>query len=303
MWKKIERASYQALKGYFDQQPYRLSIYSLPSLIAWGEGYHTAFYDFADDSLILSMEERTNGEVTRYLLMPISRELWAPTWLYELAQATGIGKIRFVPGDYIKTVNEDSIWPWFEIEEDRVYHDYVYLTSDLAELKGNRYAGKRNLIHQFTRDYVEKGRVEIGKITSEQSAECLKFLEAWCEERGCNEEGINKILLCEKKAITAALETIEELPWRGLYIKIDGVVSAFAIMSVLNREMGVLNFEKAFGRIRGLYQFLDRECARQLFFDLKYINKESDMGIEALAEAKRSYEPCEMVKSFTLTAT
>lgn len=110
------------------------------------------------------------------------------------------------------------------------------------------------------------------------------------------------MLVCEKKAITCALETMEELPWRGLYVRIDGEVCAFAIMSRLTREMGVLNFEKALGRIRGLYQFLDRECARRLFHDLKYINKESDMGIETLAEAKRSYDPKEMIKSFTLTA-
>lgn len=302
MWNRIDRASYPVLREYFEHQSYRLSIYSLPSLIAWGEGAYPAFYTLAGDTLILSMEEGSGRENDRYLLMPLSREVWAPTWLYELVQATGIGKIRFVPGDYIRTVNEDSIWPWFEIKEEKAYADYVYLTSDLAELKGNRYAGKRNLIHQFTRDYLDQGRVEVGELTYQHREDCLNFLEAWCEERNCNGEGADKLLLCEKKAINAALETMEELPWRGLYVKIDGEVCAFAIMSKLTKDMGVLNFEKAFGRIKGLYQFLDRECARELFYDLTYINKESDMGIETLAEAKRSYDPVEMVKSFSLTA-
>ncbi|HOJ52239.1 MAG TPA: phosphatidylglycerol lysyltransferase domain-containing protein [Syntrophales bacterium] len=302
MWNKLDRSSYPLLQEYFAHQTYRLSIYSLPSLIAWGEGAYQAFYDFAGESLILSMEEGVGENKDRYLLMPLSRETWAPTWLYELALATGIRQIRFVPGDYIKTVNEDSIWPWFEIREEKAYADYVYLASDLAELKGNRYARKRNLIHQFARDYLHEERVEIGAIAKAHQAECLSFLEAWCEERNCDGKGAEKLLICEKKAIAAALETIEDLPWRGLYIRIDGEICGFAIMSKLTGEMGVLNFEKAFGHVKGLYQFLDRECARRLFYDLKFINKESDMGIEALAEAKRSYEPVEMVKSFSLTA-
>jgi len=299
MWNKLERKAYNYLREFFREMPYRLSIYSLPSLIAWGEGSYHAFYDEAGDALILSIEEHTKD---RYLLMPISKEVWAPTWLYELALATGIGQIRFVPRDYIQTVGEDSIWPWFEIKEEVEYADYVYLTSDLAELKGNKYAAKRNLIHQFARDYLDKNRVEVGQIAKSHRQECLAFLEKWCEERHCDGQGEEKILLCEKQAIACALDTIEELPWRGIYVKIDGEVCGFAIMSPLTGEMGVLNFEKAYGSIKGLYQFLDRECARRLFFDLTFINKESDMGLPTLRETKNSYHPREMIKSFRLTA-
>jgi hypothetical protein len=80
-----------------------------------------------------------------------------------------------------------------------------------------------------------------------------------------------------------------------------GTVSAFGISSPLTDNMGVLNFEKAHASIKGLYQFLDNECAKYLFTDYKYINKESDMKLSDLAQAKRSCNPVDIVKSYRLT--
>ena len=86
----------------------------------------------------------------------------------------------------------------------------------------------------------------------------------------------------------------------GILIRIDGAVSAFGIGSRLNRMTATLNFEKAFSEIKGLYQFLDNECAKRLFGEFHYINKESDMNLPNLAESKQSYHPVMRVKSFAL---
>jgi hypothetical protein len=88
----------------------------------------------------------------------------------------------------------------------------------------------------------------------------------------------------------------------GILIRVDGVVSAFGIASHLTDNMGVLHFEKAFASMKGLYQYFDRECARRLFGNYTYINKESDMGIPGLAKAKKSYHPVMRVKSYKLIA-
>ncbi|MDD5775825.1 MAG: phosphatidylglycerol lysyltransferase domain-containing protein, partial [Candidatus Omnitrophica bacterium] len=82
---------------------------------------------------------------------------------------------------------------------------------------------------------------------------------------------------------------------------IDGVVNAIAIMSALHEKTGVLHFEKAFSDIRGLYQFLDNECAKRLFSQYEFINKESDMNIAELAQSKKSYHPVQRIKSYCLT--
>jgi len=87
----------------------------------------------------------------------------------------------------------------------------------------------------------------------------------------------------------------------GILIRIGGEVSAFGICSHLTDTMGVLNFEKAYPDIKGLYQFLDNECAKRLFAGYTYINKESDMNIPNLAQSKKSYNPVMMIKSYCLT--
>ncbi|MDD5170676.1 MAG: phosphatidylglycerol lysyltransferase domain-containing protein, partial [Syntrophales bacterium] len=105
---------------------------------------------------------------------------------------------------------------------------------------------------------------------------------------------------CEKEAVTHALNSIEDMEWRSLWVRIDGQISAFVIVSHLTVDLGVMNFEKAYTHIRGLYQYLDNIGAQQLFDGYKYINKESDMGIAALAASKKSYYPIKKLKSFCL---
>jgi hypothetical protein len=224
----------------------------------------------------------------------------APAALKELVMAMGCERICFVPGDYLQEVGENSLHPYFDITEQKEYEDYLYLTQDLVELKGNRYAKKRNLIHQFTREYLNHNRATAGMITEKDVPECLDFLEKWCDLQECDKEQ-EKNMTCEKAAVIEALHTIGELDWRGLCVRIDGEICAFAVMSHLTQDMGVLNFEKAYPYIKGLYQFLDNECAKELFHGYVFMNKESDMDLATLAQSKKSYHPVEMLKSYSLT--
>jgi len=146
---------------------------------------------------------------------------------------------------------------------------------------------------------VEKNRAVIEEMKQAHSGECLDFLEKWFEMRDCDADE-NFSLACEKKAAIRALENIERLEVTGILIRIDGAVSAFGIASRVTEDMGVLNFEKAFPNVRGLYQFLDRECARRLFHGCRYINKESDMGVPNLAQMKKAYHPVMKEKCYRL---
>lgn len=60
-------------------------------------------------------------------------------------------------------------------------------------------------------------------------------------------------LACEKMAAIKALNNIEAIEVKGILICINAKVSAFGISSHLTDNMGVLNFEKAYPNIKGLY--------------------------------------------------
>jgi hypothetical protein len=299
--KPLSRADYPLLKSFFERQPHRLSTYSLPSIIAWNGDCFESHYEIVDGEVIVATRKIMDHDDKGYLILPVGGNgRPAPAALKELVMAMGCERICFVPGDYLQEVGESSLHPYFDITEQKEYEDYLYLTQDLVELKGNRYAKKRNLIHQFTREYLNHNRAAAGMLTEKDVPECLEFLEKWCDLQDCDKEQ-KENMACEKAAVIEALHTIEELEWRGLCVRIDGEICAFAIMSHLTQDMGILNFEKAYPHIKGLYQFLDNECAKELFHGYVFMNKESDMDLASLAQSKKSYHPVEMLKSYSLT--
>jgi hypothetical protein len=297
-WKLLEPSDYPVLRPVFEKQPYNLSIYSLLSLIAWNTGLVRSHYTFDRDRLVINSESATCPE-ERYLILPLSdRGFLTPEELHDLAIDLGYHQYRFVPGDYLVMMKINKVENWFKITEQTGFEDYVYRTEDLIQLKGNRYARKRNLIHQFMREYAHQNRVKVEDLRPANLDECLAFLEHWCTQRQCDQD---EGLACEKRALIHTLIHMEILECAGIVVRIGGEVNAFAIMSRLNEKTGVLHFEKAFSNIRGLYQFLDNECAKRLFSQHEFINKESDMNIAELAQSKKSYHPVQRIKSYCLT--
>jgi uncharacterized protein len=298
-FKPLTVSDYDTVKLFFAGQPHNLCIYSPASLIAWSNRIFINRYAIEDGVLFVSGEAEDHPK-DRHLILPVSKgRVFSPEELHRFARELGFEQYWYVPGDYLESLNQSALEALFIMEEQREFADYIYLTEDLAELKGNRFSKKRNLIHQFFREYIRKGRVAVEEIYKQNVPECLQFLEIWCKEYAC-EIDQESSLACEKEALITTLENIENFESMGILIRVDGAVSALGIGFRLNRTMATLNFEKAFSGIKGLYQFLDNECAKKLFTGFHYINKESDMNLPNLAEAKQSYHPVLRVKSFAL---
>lgn len=298
-FKPLTPHDYPLLKKFFLNVPYSLSIYSLPSLIAWSQETQPTTYSLVDDLLVIASDTDNVKKTPPYLILPLSpaREP-SPGELYSLAGDYRFDEYRFIPEDYLARQLPGEIEKYFIVEEQPEYADYIYLTRDLSELAGRKYAKKRNLINQFTRDH-QDGKVQTEFLTADLKQECLDFMERWCEEYPC--EGPDKeSLMCEKKAIAVSLDNLELFELCGQVVRVEGVVSAFGIVARLNERMGILHFEKAFARIHGLYQYLDWQCARTCLSRYEFINKESDMGLPGLTQAKKSYFPSAMVKSYRL---
>jgi uncharacterized protein len=293
--------SLPALRPFFEKQPYSLSVYSLTSIMAWREadGFEVTFA--IDDGALFLSGERADRPGDRHLLMPLSPgRLLPPSQLAAAAARLGHRSFWYVPEDWVEAFGAAEIERRFGMSEHEDDSEYVFCTSDLAELKGSRYAPKRNLIHQFEAEHVAAGRASVEPIEPANVPACLEFLEEWCRERDC-ESAEQAELRCEKEAAGRALAELHVVGESGIAVRLDGEVAGFGIGARVNAEMGALHFEKAFSRVKGLYQFLDRECARRLFagrFEL--VNKEGDMGLPGLAQAKRSYFPVRRVRSFSL---
>jgi len=288
------------LKPYFTKQTNPLCGYSLAAFIIWKTHvYYPAFAISEGDVILARLFPSTPDK--SYLILPVpTGTSWPPERLASLCRRHKVSLACFADDVYMDAWGIEEIEKHFTIREQTDYEDYVYLKEDLAELKGNKFSKKRNLINQFSREYVETGRVSVEDLTPENAAECKDLLAYWWSLRS-PEAHTDEDALGEKVACTSGLDligTIEEL--RGILLRIDGNVKAFGMATDLTEEMADFNFEKADPTIKGLYQFFDRQCARMLFNNTPLINKECDMDDPGLRHAKRSYHPHQRFKSFEL---
>jgi hypothetical protein len=129
-------------------------------------------------------------------------------------------------------------------------------------------------------------------ITAELIAECEIMQENWCNTRDC---GRNPGLCNEANAIAETFAHFSEFGLIGGAVKIDGTIQAYAIAEKLFPGTAVWHFEKAMADIRGLGQLINQWFSKYGLSGFDYVNREQDLGIPGMRQAKKSYFPHHMV--------
>ena len=187
----------------------------------------------------------------------------------------------------------------FDYVADRDGYDYLYEIDRLADLGGKKLHAKRNHINRF----IENNPTWVfEEITPDSLSECLEMDREWYrrslqqeeepEERDLGDEGI---------ALRTAMEHYHDLGLEGGLIRVYGEVVAFTMGDMLSADTYDVHFEKAYGELQGAYAMINREFARwvrQRHSEVKYLNREDDLGVEGLRKAKLSYYPDLMVEKY-----
>ena len=88
---------------------------------------------------------------------------------------------------------------------------------------------------------------------------------------------------------------------RGGLIRYDGKVQAFSFgEKMVNSDMAVIHVEKADPQVNGLFNIINRDFVRNAWPDVKYINREEDMGKPGLRRAKESLCPAFLVNKYNI---
>lgn len=181
----------------------------------------------------------------------------------------------------------------FNITELRDSSDYLYLREELATLPGSRFHKKKNRISYFT----NRHNYTVTLFSREHTEGCLNLLDKWFQNFRSDAE---RSLLMEVEATSEALRSAELLGLEGVIVIVNDFIAAFALGERLNRDTAVCHFEKADPFTEGLYQLVNREFARLLFQECRYLNREQDLGDMGLRNAKLSYHPVELVKKYSV---
>lgn len=189
----------------------------------------------------------------------------------------------------------EALYPGaFQIYCDRDSYDYVYSIDDLADLAGRKYQKKRNHLNRFWQEHPE---AEIVPLDEKNRAGAYLLAQKWYEDRTAMDPNGDYHL--EKLALQRAFAYYQQLGMEGVVLMEHGQVLAFAMGSRLDKNTFDIHFEKALGASDGTYAAINRGFARYLrekHPEIRWLNREDDMGIEGLRKAKLSYYPDHMVE-------
>lgn len=173
---------------------------------------------------------------------------------------------------------------------DRNASDYIYLTSDLANLSGKKFHAKRNFVNSFIRNY----KYEFIEYEPKYNKEIMALYDEWTTK---SEHAVDER---ERIAIQTALDGYKQLGLKIYLLLVDGKMVAFSVSALSAHSVAQVFFEKANIEFKGVYAMINNLTAKTFEGQSEYINREEDMGIEGLRNAKLSYNPIVIYEKFII---
>lgn len=211
----------------------------------------------------------------------------------------------------VRILCENGYFADYEVTKEDDLKDYLYDGEALRTLAGRKYSKKRNHINKFLSTYED--RWEYRSLSYADHEAVKAFLDDWMRLKRLSDQGTgvsedgsefdpSEELDGEYLGICGLINeeaAYDYMKIGGIFI--DGKLSAFSIGIESNAwSMAIIDVEKAYSSIDGLYQMINKEFLCHEFPDVELVNREDDVGIEGLRQSKLSYYPCAFESKYTL---
>ncbi len=294
-WKELELSDKDLINSYFKNSISEASELTFTNLFLWRAGYDIQY------KIIEGMLCIRHVDIMRQplLFIPLGCSSTANVCglvISELMKEWNTRTFPLILSPLTKQQADtimNSFPGKFDFYEESTSSDYIYSIPELINLQGRKFHNKKNMVNRFKRDH----GFEYLPITSDIIDDVVTAAEEWCEIKDCE----NYIELeHEKEGIFECLENFQKLDCDGGVIRIDGKIIAFTFGEALTDNMAVIHIEKADPRIIGSYQIINQQYLAHRWSGYKWVNREGDMGIEGLQQAKLSYNPVRMIRKYSL---
>ena len=191
---------------------------------------------------------------------------------------------------------EDLFPDRFSIRPARDSFDYVYTVDALADLKGKKLQKKRNHVNRFRTEHPD---YRVQPICCENVARIQHMVNDWYVSRKLSDPEGDYFL--ESLAMAKAFRHYDALNMEGIALLEGDRVLAVTMGSLMAPDMMDVHFEKAVEDVPGAYNTVNAEFARHIrlkFPEVRFLNREDDMGLEGLRTAKLSYLPDHMIEKY-----
>lgn len=294
-FKKLEledRKSIYALTSKFP--PY--SDYSFVSL--WS-------YDVKNDimisqlhqNLIVKLRDYISGERFYSFLGYNQAKETIETLLKHAKKENIMPKLRLIPEDNI--LHNPKLFNFFQIIEDRDNFDYIFLSEEISKLEGSRFSNKRNKVNNFIKmnSPISVALLDIKdpKIHKVIIDLCL----AWKKNKKQDGDDANNELHAIKRLLNSS-EFLNVLSL-GIY-NADNKLIGFSIIETVHQKNSLIHFVKADTSYIGLFEYIYKSTASELYKRRrKYVNRQQDLGIPGLRQAKSSWRPIKFLKKYIIS--
>ena len=316
----IDREGMNLLKKYFRGYDYRGAGYTFIANYIWRDSSCVS-WEIIEGYLCLGGTKCSEGEEGyTFMAMPmvLAPEDYEPESLKRAVKECkkrfeAAGKnfvISAIPG-HMRHILEEAFGEDIEFHHGEEFDEYVYLKEKLISLSGRALHKKKNHLNFFLRTYEYEAR-PIREVDPKDilalAAEIRDYKAQDAEEEEDIEseyEAIEQILAIMHGNPGEDLKPCglgeDQCPIYGVGIYIKDKLEAFAIGEIITEEYACEHFEKANDSFRGLYQLVCREFCKVLPESVIFVNREEDMGLPGLRQAKEALKPEYMEERFAAT--
>lgn len=274
------------IDSYFVVHHYEQIDCTFNTLFLWQDAYQTSW---AEQDGILFVRAGTGKDT--FFMPPFAKEeenfVHGLALIHEEYDKLGLPFRLKSASSWVTEQIERLVPGKYDFIEDRDNEEYIYRTDDMIRLPGKKLRMKKNHLNGFLRQYAD---YQYEAITKENLEDAKAGIHDWFLRHGDIEE--------EEQAIKRCFDHWDALGVKGAVIRIYGKVEAFTNGDSINEKMAHIIFEKANPEIRGLYQAINRDFLMHEFADTEFVNREEDLGLPGLREAKMGYHPDHLTEKY-----
>lgn len=278
-------------EGFLKFRDHRLCVYSFENIYIWKALFDIG-WQVIDECLCVFFRDKSGCFLyVPPLGRPVSKEILNKAFTV----MDGFNKNREI--SRIENIEEEEVglYNLLGYLSSEKFGEYLCERDALVNLKGNKYKHKRALCNHFVKNY----KFEYTPYSKDDKDECVGLYKSWMAGRSLkHDDAVYKFMLEDALAtLGAALADYDEMRFKGNVVKINGRIKGFTFGFELNKDIFCVLYEIADLEIKGLSQFIFREFCREAAGHI-YINIMDDSGLPNLKEAKLSYHPVRVLKSY-----
>lgn len=205
-------------------------------------------------------------------------------------------RLRFsaIPADCIEEFKKVCDW---EIESLTDWSDYLYEAEPLSTLSGKKYSKKRNHVNRFMQD---NPGATLHPMTADDVSAVLEAFYKWDDG-----DALQSLTELEERDMTVnVLQHLDKLTgFEGAYLDDGrGNIVAFTVGEMIGDTL-YDHIEKMDHEVSGagvaVFHLFVKEMVTK-YPELRYVNREEDVGDPGLRQAKLSYHPSAVLEKYDL---